>query len=150
MDEDVFKKAKGYALRLFKLRPRSCFELAEKMRQKNYPEDVIKKVTADLLAGGLLDDDIFARIWMQSRLKKYGMRRVVRELADKGIPKEKIERLKETQQKDYDENEVLRGIVERRLRIYHNIEPLKQKRRLTEYLLRRGFGFESINKVLRA
>ena len=74
MDEDVLKKAKGYALRLFKLRPRSSYELAEKMRSKGYPEDIITRTREDSLAAGLLDDDIFARLWMQSRLKKYGLR----------------------------------------------------------------------------
>ncbi len=150
MDADMLKKAKGYALRLFKLRPRSCVELAEKMRGKGYEDEVISRVRADFIAMGYLDDDAFAKAWMQSRLKKYGLRRVMRELSDKGIAKDKIESLKEAGREEYDEAAVVRGIVERRLRIYNNIEPLKRKRRLMDYLLRRGFGLESVNKVLRA
>lgn len=150
MDEDVLKKAKGYALRLFKLRPRSCGELAGKMRDKGYPVHVIDRVTADHLASGMLNDDAFAKAWMQSRLKKYGFRRVTRELIDKGISKDTIAFLKQEQAQDYDEIAILGEIVQKRLRAYNNIEPLKRKRRLMDYLIRRGFGLESINKVLRS
>jgi len=72
------------------LRPCSTGELKDKFKLKGYPPEVADKVMADLAACGMLDDAAFARAWMQSRLKKYGFRRVARELADKGIAKELV------------------------------------------------------------
>ncbi|MBF0386692.1 MAG: regulatory protein RecX, partial [Candidatus Omnitrophica bacterium] len=104
--DEIKKKAKGYALRLFKLRPRSEFELGAKMRGKGYDEAVVALVTAEFKAQGYLDDVLFARLWLESRLKKYGLRRVARELAQNGIAKDTIAALGHEAGSGHDETAV--------------------------------------------
>lgn len=151
MDEDVFKKARGYALRLFKLRPRSTGELAQKLRLKAYDEEIVAKVVAQCDKGGLLDDRAFARAWLYSRLKKYGFRRVSRELLQKGIPKDLIDTVWEEARDDYDEEALVREIALRRFasREQKDVAPVKRKKRVMDYLARRGFNSGIINKVIR-
>lgn len=151
MDDEVLKKARDYVLRLFKLRPRSTGELKEKLRLKGYPGEVIGKIVSDCAAQGLLDDEAFTKAWLQSRLKKYGLRRVSRELSEKGIPKELFESVWENTREDYDEEALVRQIAQRRMssREQKDVPLLKRKRRVMDYLVRRGFNIGVINKVIR-
>lgn len=144
----LFEKARGAALRLFKSRPRSVLELREILLGKAHLPEVVDRVVADLTARGLLDDSVFARGWMQGRLKRYGYLRVAGELQQKGLPREVIASLWEDMKKDHDEEETARAIAQRRLKVAGDLEPLKQKKRVMDYLARRGFSPEIISKVL--
>jgi len=147
--DDCYKKAKGYALRLFKLRPRSSVELTDKMRGKGYPPDIVERVFQDMKAWGYIDDEAFTRAWIQGRLKKYGYRRIALELGDKGIPKDLIGSTWESLKDDWDEESVIREIAVRRARVCRDVEPMKRKKRVMDYLARRGFNLSLINKVVR-
>ena len=147
--EEMLKKAKGYALRLFKLRPRTEDEFKVKFASKGYPDDVSCRVVSELKALGYINDAAFARVWMQSRLKKAGFRRVAMELAQKGITKEAVSLLWDDLKGEYDELAVARDLVERRIRLYIQLPVLKRKKRVMDYLSRRGFSADTINKVIR-
>ncbi|MBF0593892.1 MAG: regulatory protein RecX [Candidatus Omnitrophica bacterium] len=147
--EQSLKKAKGYALRLFKLRPRSEAELKAKLAVKGFTLDICSIIVDKFKVLGFIDDAAFARVWMQGRLKKYGFSRVARELAQKGIAKEIVTDLWESVRSDHDEVAVALAIVERRGRLYRGIEPRKRKKRMMDYLARRGFSAGTINKVIR-
>ncbi len=151
MNNDEFKKGLAYAFRLFKLRPRSTGELTEKLRLRDYDEEIVAKVVAQCDKAGFLDDRAFARVWLCSRLKKYGLRRVSRELLQKGIPKDLIDTVWEETRDDYDEEALVREIAMRRFgsREQKDVAPLKRKKRVMDYLARRGFNLGIINKVIR-
>ncbi len=146
----MLKKAKGYALRLLKLRPRSTFELREKMGSKGYVEPQVTLVIDELTRLGFLDDEAFAKAWMQYRLNKpMGFRRVSLELIEKGIAKDVIRARWDELRESYDELEVVRGLAKKRACKYNNIDPLKRKKRVMDYLARRGFQLDIIMKVIR-
>jgi len=147
--EELMKKAKGYALRLFKLRPRSEAELISKLRNKGYTAEISLKLTEELKALGYIDDVAFAKCWMQGRLKKYGYSRVARELGEKGISKDTMAALWESFKPEYDEESLVRSLAQRRIRLGTVVDPLKRKKRIFDYLVRRGFSLASINKVIR-
>jgi regulatory protein len=148
--DDIFKKARGYALRLFKFRPRSEAEFLAKLRDKGYAEDVRARLAAEFKRYEMLDDVAFAKAWMQGRLKKYGFSRVSRELLHKGIAKETIAELRAQLNPEADEEQVATEIAVRRSRQYRDLDPLKRRKRLMEYLARRGFGSEIIVKVVKS
>ncbi|MBF0122040.1 MAG: regulatory protein RecX [Candidatus Omnitrophica bacterium] len=118
---------------------------------KGYEIDLVEKVVSACLGAGLLDDSAFAKAWFQSRLKKYGFRRVSRELVDKGIPKDVINTVWEQVRGDYDEETLVRQIAERRFfsREQKDTPVLKRKKRVMDYLARRGFNLSIISKVIR-
>jgi regulatory protein len=149
-NEDVRKKAKGYALRLFKLRPRSRAELCQKMAGKGYDEALIISVVDELASWGLIDDAAFAKAWLQYRLNKpMGFRRIAQELAEKGIPKDMVRSHWDEVKENYDELEVVRALAKKRARQYNNIDPLKRKKRVMDYLARRGFQLDVIMKAIK-
>jgi regulatory protein len=149
-DTEVLKKAKGYALRLLKLRPRSCAELSRKMADKGYAGDVVSDVLDVLTHMGLMDDDAFAKAWLQYRLNKpMGLRRITQELVQKGISKDKIRGHWDEIKENYDELEVVRALAKKRARQYNNVDPLKRKKRVMDYLARRGFQLDVIMKVIK-
>ena len=149
-NEDVRKKAKGYALRLLKLRPRSTAELAAKMASKGYDAVLSVQVIDELTRLGLLDDEAFAKAWLQCRLNKpMGFRRIAQELAEKGISKDSVRGYWDEVKENYDELEVVRTLVKKRARLYNNIDPLKRKKRVMDYLARRGFQLDIIMKVIK-
>jgi regulatory protein len=145
---EQIKKAKAYALRLFKLRPRSTAELIDKLRGKAYETEVIECVVNDLKAG-YLDDQTFAKAWMQGRLKRYGLRRISIELTRKGISKDLISSVWNDAKQDFDEESTVRAIAQRRWNVYQSVEYLKRKKRVSDYLTRRGFSPDVISKVIR-
>ncbi len=143
-------KAKAVVFRLFKFRPRSEAELREKLRDKAFEHEIIDQTIAYFLKLGLIDDQIFAKGWIQSRLNKpYGTRRIKQELKQKGISDEIIATELEKAKTHYDELEAITKISNKRLRIYKNLDKIKTRRRLQDYLLRRGFSPENIQKALK-
>lgn len=153
MDEILLKKANAYVLRLFKLRPRSCFEISMKLSTKGYDVDIANYLVEKYKRMGLLNDHAFAKMWMNGRLKKYGMYRVEQELKQKGITQDCIEEIKKSFLNEYDEDVVMKEIVEKRLKMYQRVDQslqrLKLKKRMVDYLIRRGFKVENVMKVVK-
>jgi len=149
VDKEMLKKAKGYALRLFKLRPRSTAELRDKLAGKEFSPEVIEVLVQDLTARRDLDDAAFARAWVQGRITRYGRRRLDLELTQKGISGEIVQALWQDIGGDYDEEAQARGIAGRRAGITRDKEPLKREKRVMDYLARRGFSMGTITKVLK-
>ena len=153
VDPDLLRKAKSSALRLLKLRPRSVIELRDRLLQKNYPAAVVEKVVNDLTAAELLDDEAFAKAWVNWRLsgRPVGLRRIAQELKDKGIARDVIDGLIAASKEDFDEHAVVKGIAERRIqqRAQKSVPFLKRKKRVLDYLLRRGFSADVISRVIR-
>jgi len=142
-------KALSYAFRLLKYRPRSEYELRQRFKRKGFTDSVIKETFLFLKEKGFLDDREFARIWVESRIKKpLGIYRLKQELKAKGIDKGLIEQIIQRISSRYSEAEVISDLIQRRLHRLKLIEPAKAKRRIFLYLLRRGFSSEGIQEAL--
>ena len=142
-------KALEYAFRLLKYRPRSEYELSQRLKRRGFPESTVKETIFFLKEKGLINDFEFARIWVESRIKKpLGVNRLKQELKIKGIDKELIKQVIERVGDKYKEEEMIRDLLSRRWEKLKNIEPHKAKRRLFLYLLRRGFSSEKIQEAI--
>ncbi len=151
MDEIIRKKAQVYALRLLKFRPRAIEEVRRKMVGKAYPAVMVEDTIASLVRRGLLDDPAFTRAWLRCRLQRpLGIKRVTLELKDKGIAPELVRREWDQLRADYNEGEMVVALVEKKMAHYKDLEPFQRNRRMTDYLLRRGFSADVIHKVLSA
>lgn len=119
------------------------------MLDKGYESGMVAGIIQDLTGAGFLDDVAFARAWIQYRLNKpMGLRRIALELADKGVPKELIDAACRQAMESVDEVEMVRRLAEKRAGKYRDVDPLKRKRRLMDYLARRGFNMGIIMKVI--
>lgn len=143
--KDSLEKAKNYAFLLLKFRPRSEKEIYQRLKRKRFDEKIIQETLSFLKDKNFLNDNYFARAWMESRLKKpFGIRRIKEELKLKGIDKEIIENSIKEVKENYSEEEVVRGVARQRFSKLKNLEPQKARQRLFAYLLRRGFSPEVV------
>ena len=151
--EDVHH-ARESAVRLLSYRARSVKELEDRLRRKGFDPATIKQVLESLARSGLLDDVDFARSFAHDKLlrKPMGKSLLKYQLRHKGIPNEVIEQvLSEMYEKDA-EDEYATNLARdrfRRLRSsYLKLDPQKQKKRLSDYLARRGFEWETVAKAV--
>lgn len=143
-------KARESAFRLLKLRPRSEYELRQKLGRKQYSDETIDETIQYLKQLQLIDDRRFTKAWINSRLARpFGLNRIRQELKLKGIEEQIIKEELSTAKETFTEDETVLNLAQRRFKRYKNIERIKAKRRTYEYLVRRGFSSAAITKALR-
>lgn len=141
--------AKRIVFRFLKFRPRSEKEVVDKLADKGFTPGTIDPAMEFFRTKKFLDDQMFARGWITSRLKKpFGMTRIRRELKQKGISDEIINQETPLALLEYDEVAAAAELAKHRLAKYKGIDKLKAKRRIYEYLIRRGFGFNTVARVV--
>lgn len=146
---DLLSKAKNYAFLLLKFRPRSEKEIRVRLKKKKFDQEIIEETVAFLKDKDFINDNYFAKAWVESRLKRpLGLRRIKEELKVKGIDKEIIDSQIGEIKKSYSEEDIVTEIARERFNRLKNIERELAKRRLYAYLLRRGFSPEIVINVL--
>ncbi|MDD5096938.1 MAG: regulatory protein RecX [Candidatus Omnitrophica bacterium] len=142
--------AKEYAFLLLKFRLRSENELAARLRQKKFSESIIQDTLSFLKDKQFIDDRIFAKSWVASRLKRpFGLRRIKQELVGKGLAKEVIETAVVQAKENYNEEAVARQLAEQRFLRIKGVELLKAKARVYGYLIRRGFSPDISSQIVK-
>ncbi|UCH11838.1 MAG: regulatory protein RecX [Candidatus Omnitrophota bacterium] len=159
-DEENFDKALSYAYRLFKYRPRSRKELQERLKLQRYNTAIIDRVIHEFEQQGLIDDKRFARLWALTRIqrKSSSLTNIKGELLLKGVDSQIIDDTLGRLKKDFNEYEIAKSLATKKLRLLTGVKKLnpaiarkggiKAKKRLFDYLKRRGFCFDVIYKVL--
>lgn len=146
---ESLEKARGYAFLLLKFRLRSEKEITQRLKEKKFDEQVIKETIEFLKERKFIDDQAFAKAWIESRIRKpLGLRRLRQELSLKGIDKKIIDAELEEVKKGYIELDIVKKIVRERFEKLKGIQAQKAKFRLYTYLLRRGYSSEIVREVL--
>lgn len=144
------EKAREYAFLLLKFRLRSAKELEQRLRQKGFSEKLSSETVKFLKDKEFIDDRVFARGWVSSRLKRpFGLRRIKQELLQKGIDKEVIDNAFSWAKEDYQEAAIVKQLVEQRFAKSKGIEALRAKQRIYAYLIRRGFSPDLVSDAVR-
>ncbi|MBP9675418.1 MAG: RecX family transcriptional regulator [Anaerolineaceae bacterium] len=141
--EDAVEVAFQRALRLIGHRPRSEQEVSQRLAKLNFSPDQVEQVIAKLKASNLIEDEKFARMWVENRLEFHprSLRLIRYELLHKGIAEEHIEQaLQETE----DEQDLARRAAVAYARRLENYENQVYRNRLSGYLARRGFSYGTI------
>jgi regulatory protein len=142
--------AKEYAFLLLKFRLRSEAELLARLKQKGFSQELSLDTVNFLKEKEFIDDRVFARSWVASRLKRpYGLRKIKQELMQKGLAKEIIENSLSSAKENYNESQIVAQLVQQRFSRIKNVEPLKAKSRVYAYLIRRGFASDIVNEIIK-
>ena len=151
LNQEQISKAKTAVFRFLKIRLRSEQEIAEKLKIKKFDKNIIKETIRYFKDIELINDRVFAKAWIRSRLNKpFGFGRIKNELKTKGVAEDILqEEFENIKSDDYQESEIVLKAAQRRASVYKNVDPLKLKQRLLGYLTRRGFSSESIYKALK-
>ena len=152
MDKSA-KLARYYnlSLRYLSYRPRSNKEMSDYLKKKKLPEEEIDEIMNKLAEYKFLDDKKFAKLWTGSRLKTknkpYWI--IERELKQKGISPNLIEEIMpQKTDKNKIDLESARQLAEKKSRYYRNLDAAKRKEKVSNYLYRKGFNYDTIKKVV--
>lgn len=144
--QDERNQAFERSVRFLSYRPRSRTEVERYLRGKAIKADVIGDVLTRLERAGYIDDEAFARFWLENRerFKPRGQRALRYELRQKGVSDEIIGHvLSETD----DEASAWRA-VEGRLSRWADLPGDEFRQKIAGYLSRRGFGYNTISLIL--
>jgi len=144
-ETDQLQRCHNAALRFLGYRPRSEAEVRQRLRHQGYAESCVDKVIGRLKERGLVDDEAFARFWIENRESFSPRSRRLNglELQRKGLSGAVIARA--TGETD-DSESAYRAALGKAGRLPRD-EYAGFRRRLGEYLRRRGFDYEVINKT---
>ena len=136
--------------RLLALRQRTEYEIADRLGGAGFSPPVVAEAVARLKDLRLIDDEDFARAWIEERTRRKGSGPEVirRELLDKGVDAAVVE----TALADALPDEVARAtdVAARLLGRLGGLPLAKQASRLSGALARRGFSEEAVEEAVRA
>lgn len=145
-ERDSFQKAYARALRFLSYRPRSEAEVRRYLQGKKMPPAIEAEVVERLTSAGLLDDQAFARYWVENResFKPRGRSALRYELRQKGLNEETIALALE----DIDEEDSAYRALINRARRMPPLDHGSFRKKLGSFLRRRGFSYDAINTAL--
>ena len=152
---DPEQVARTILLRRLEAAPRTRAELATTLRERNVPEDVAVRVLDRFEEVGLIDDRVFAQMWVESRQRGRGLsgRALRSELHRKGVPAPLIDEALE-QVDPADELAAARELAGRKARSVVGLPRATQVRRLVRRTgaqgLRRGLTSQVVREALAA
>jgi regulatory protein len=144
------KKAKDRALKFLSYRDRSEKEIRTKLKDIGYDEKIIEWVIGELKRLKFLDDERFAQSYAQTQMitRPMGEYYLRRELKQKGLEAELIEQTIEKVYEEKDQLSVAIELAQQRKKRYKNIDEIKAKKRVSDFLLRRGFDWDVVSEVM--
>jgi len=148
-----YAKCRDTAVRILASGAKTVQTMRKKLAQKEYSPGAIDAVVELLAEKGYLDDVAFSQAFIshKTKISNYGRRRIEQELRIKGVSDKDIRKAYESQaQEAWDEGEIdgARRALEKKLRNKPFPQDFKELQRLKGFLVRRGFGFETIEKVV--
>lgn len=144
---DAVVRAVDAAANFLSYRPRSSAEVRQNLqKKKKYPAEVIAAAMERLTALGYLDDEAFARYWVDNRntFKPRSPLALRVELRQKGVPDSIIQQVVET----VDTHDAAYRAASKKLSRYRGGDVMTFKQKMGSFLQRQGFRYEDINEVL--
>jgi regulatory protein len=144
--QDERNRAFDRAVNFLSYRPRRRVEVERYMRGKSIDESVTADVIARLERANYLDDEAFARFWLENRerFKPRGQRALRHELRQKGVGDEIITQVL----REVDDEASAWHAVEARLSRWANLPAEEFRKKVVGYLSRRGFDYSTISRTL--
>lgn len=145
-------------LNFLSFRPRSEKEIVTKLKEFAYKDKELDKSIKDELIEAvvqktrrlkLLDDEAFARWYVEGRqnsVKPMGRQRIKSELLSKGVTKDLIDRVLKSDSAS--EESLAYKTAEKKLSSLKATHLREFKTKLSTYLIRRGFSWDAVSRVV--
>jgi regulatory protein len=148
--EELSSFAREIVVRKLSERAHSRSDLAQALTKKQVPEGVVEATLAKFEVAGLIDDEDFARSWVQARQRGKGLssRALANELRTKGVDDDIAKEVLGELDPD-DEVEAAHRLVRTRLRSMSRFDDATKTRRLTGMLARKGYPSQLAFAVVR-
>ncbi len=153
MSEDKrYERTMRRAFNLLSAKPRSLAELRERLLEKEWADaEVVDRAIARLQELGYLNDQQYAEQFANSRLtvKPIGRSRLRRDLQRKKISSADTDQALAEVYTEEREDELIEKAIAKRLRLRGKPTTREESKKLFDYLLRLGFGYELVIRKVR-
>lgn len=143
--DEILRKLEQYCV----YQDRCHKEVEQKMREFNLIPEAKEYILLSLLKHDFLNEERFAKSFARGkfRIKKWGKQRIVRELKFREISTYNIKTaLKEIDETEY--LETIQSITQKRNEILTEQNHFKRKRKLIDFLIRKGYETDLIYKTV--
>jgi regulatory protein len=145
-------KPYDYALNLLAARGYTVRNLRRKLEQKGFDKVESDDAVDRLMERGYLDDARYASEFARQRLVSGGasVRRVEQQLAQRGIARDvaKSATAAAAEEEGIDPAEAIEKLATKKVASMADLEPLVKRRRLFGFLIRKGYDFDEVKRVV--
>ena len=147
---DGYQKAMNSAARILARRDHTKFELSQKLKLRNFSEDIIHKVLSECERLHYLDDERTSLIFLdQVKRRGYGSLRIRHEFRKKGLRGDLFEKiLKDGCSEDDDRVNAKRVLLKKMKSFDREIDGRKRKEKMYRFLNSRGFPDAVISELI--
>jgi regulatory protein len=144
--EDARERALQQALLFLSYRARSESEIRQNLRKHEIPEAVIEQTLEHLRQDGFANDDQFAKAWVENRgtFRPRSRRMLAMELRQKGLGDESVKSALE----GVDDEPLAYEAARKRAARYRDLEWNEFRKKLSDFLARRGFSYSVTSAVV--
>jgi regulatory protein len=144
--DDARERAFQQAMLFLSYRARSESEIRKNLRKHEIPEGVIEQTLERLRQDGLANDNQFASAWVENRIvfRPRSRRMMAMELKQKGLDEEAIR----TAIENVDDEAAAYEAAQKKVPRFKTLEWNDFRRKLSEFLARRGFSYGTIAPVV--
>jgi regulatory protein len=149
-DDHIFERFYNYSLKFLSYRIRSEKEIREKLKTKQVEPQIIEKIIAKLKEKKFIDDENFARMWIENRnrFKPRSLRLIKMELKQKGIEEEIFDKMINDEGLMINDLEQAKKLVEKRIGRLKGLPKQEIYEKLGRYLASKGFNWDTIKKAI--
>ncbi|CAB4547396.1 MAG: hypothetical protein F2536_03860 [Actinobacteria bacterium] len=149
-EEKLEKRAKNILLHQLTRSAKTERQLREVLQKREIPQELIDWAIGDFLAAGLIDDESYAKGFLAARLAKgKAVKLVARELRQKGVADSIIEEVCSAVSAQ-EQQDLADELARRRIVRMAALAPDVRYRRLSGFLMRRGFPSAVVSAAVRA
>ena len=149
IEADEVTRSKNLIIELLRNKTYSKQQLCDLLGRKGFSERTIDTTLADLEQLGFIKGETYARSWVdrRQRSKPRGKKVLKRELVSKGIDQTTADCVLD-EIDDTDEAGLALQVARKQAVHYRSLLPHVAKRRMHDFLLRRGFDYHTIERVI--
>ncbi|MEN3039201.1 MAG: regulatory protein RecX [Candidatus Kryptonium sp.] len=148
--------AKEIAYKFISYKPRTQKEVEERLKQKGFDKNIISRVIQEIKNYGFINDLEYARnfVFDRSKSKTFGKVALKQMLLAKGISADIIEQVLSERENIIDEFDIALELANKKIKQLKLSKKKKrdkneQRRKIYEFLARRGFSWDVINRTMR-
>jgi len=141
----VYDKARNSAYKFLGYKARTEKELRIKLGD-SYNDYIVNEIVELFKKHNYINDENYAEMYIKNRIESKSIKSIKYELTQKGICRDIIDNIIN----DLNINDLNTAIkvLEKKFKIITDINQ-KQKEKIYSYMLRKGFDYETINKILK-
>lgn len=151
-EKELFEKLLNKAYHLLYFRPRTEAEIRRRLGKITKEEALIDKAVAKLKDLNYLNEEEFVRRWQEDRqtFKPKGIKLIKLELQRLGVEKETIDKvLNDKNRISFSQVELATRALQKKILLYKNLPKREFKQKLSQFLARRGFDWETIETAVK-